>query len=70
MTDERRPRLGPGASFLFAAIWLALLIWTLVSPGPAPLHWVQVIAYAVLVVIYVVLGVRRLRTTSAGERSR
>jgi hypothetical protein len=60
--DRDTSRPGPIANFVFAAIWLALGIWTIATLGPPPLRSIQLAGYLAMTVLFVVIGVRRLRT--------
>jgi membrane protein DedA with SNARE-associated domain len=65
--DTSKP--GPAAYLVFAALWLALGIWTIASPNPSLNHWLQLAAHLALATAFVVLALRRRRTRRASDPS-
>lgn len=65
--DPSKP--GPVAYFVFAALWLALGIWTVATPSPSLNHWLQLAAHLALAAAFLVLALRRRRSQRAPDLS-
>lgn len=57
------------AYFVFAALWLALGIWTIATPNPSLNHWLQLAAHLALATAFVVLALRRRRSQRTSDLS-